>query len=105
MRIGRPLYAILDDNHNVVPVTIDEFVQWFSEHDRTVALDELPNGMLVSTVFLGMNHDYTGTYPLWFETMVFKDHRSLLEEDMDRYETWDEALEGHARMVARYTTH
>ena len=69
------LYAILDGKHQVVPVdSIDEFVAWFDANldNRTVALDELPDGRLVSTVFLGINHDYTGRHPKWFETMVFR---------------------------------
>jgi len=51
----------------------------------------------VSTVFLGLNHGFGGK-PLWFETMVFG---GKLDQEQDRYETWDEAVAGHEAMVKR----
>lgn len=61
--------------------------------------DEMVDGKRVSTVWLGMDHSLfpSGIKPLIFETMVF-DHNS---EDIycERYSTWHEALEGHAKAV------
>lgn len=55
----------------------------------------------VSTVFLGMDHNWSNRGSAkWFETMVFwsipgEDH----DDFMDRYETWEEAEMGHAKIV------
>ena len=42
-----------------------------------VALDELPDGSELSTVWLGLDHGYFGR-PLFFETMRFGDHETFL---------------------------
>lgn len=91
----------MDETHQVHP--IDDIVLWalwMDEADRRVAMDELPNGYIVSTVFLGINHGWIT--PLWFETMVFYQD-NLLDFDMERYATWDEATEGHKIMVNKYS--
>ncbi len=52
----------------------------------------------VSTVFLGLDHQYGDGPPLLFETMVFpKDSYSDLY--CERYSTYDEAEAGHAKAV------
>lgn len=72
---------------------------WFEDRDaRRVALTELPGGR-VSTVFLGLDHNFMRHGPpLLFETMVFMDD----ECEQERYATWDEAEAGHKRMVEKY---
>lgn len=55
----------------------------------------------ISTVFLGKNHNYDGLgAPLLYETLAFG---GPVDEDnpMERYETREQAVEGHARMVRR----
>lgn len=69
--------------------------------ERRVARDVLPTGHVVSTVWLGLDHSFRGGPPLIFETMVFADEDSFMDLESDRYSTEAEALEGHARMVAR----
>lgn len=56
---------------------------------------------LVSTVFLGVDHDMTGHGPpLVFESMAFEGEEVTADEVfMERYVTWEEAEEGHAKMV------
>jgi hypothetical protein len=57
----------------------------------------------VSTVFLGINHNYTGGMPLLFETMVFAeggDVDSNLDGEQERYITEAEAAAGHEGWVA-----
>lgn len=66
--------------------------------DKRVAYDELDNGNSVSTVFLGLNHQYGDGPPLIFETMVFG---GKYDQDMERYATEAQAIEGHARWVAK----
>lgn len=47
----------------------------------------------VSTIFLGSDHNYSGDGPpLVWETMIFGGER---DEDMRRYATVEEAVEGH----------
>ncbi|MCK4858907.1 MAG: hypothetical protein KAT58_13115 [candidate division Zixibacteria bacterium] len=54
----------------------------------------------VSTVFLGLDHNFSGEgHPVLFETMVFGE--SPLADEQERYCTWDEAVAGHAAMVKR----
>lgn len=53
----------------------------------------------ISTVFLGMDHDFTGKGPpLLFETMVFGGE---LDQEMDRCSTWEEAEKMHDAMCER----
>lgn len=49
----------------------------------------------VSTVFLVLNHGWYGK-DQWFETMVFGGHLAGFQR---RYETYDEALNGHEDAV------
>lgn len=56
--------------------------------------------LFVSTVFLGLDHNFGWQPPQWFETMAFIGGESI---EMDRYETWEQAEAGHAAMVKRHT--
>lgn len=51
----------------------------------------------VSTVFLCINHNFGLGEPLLFETMVFPND-SMIEEYVERYSTYDEAMKGHERI-------
>ncbi len=70
---------------------------------RRVAETTLSNGTWISTVWLGLDHNFGHGAPLIFETMVFPARDDKREEDSDRYSTEAEALDGHAAMVAKYT--
>jgi hypothetical protein len=52
----------------------------------------------VSTVWLGLDHQFGDGPPLIFESIVFG---GALDQEMDRYSTWREAQNGHAAMVDR----
>jgi len=93
-------YYTLDENGNPIPVSdVLAWARWSETADRVVARDELPGGMLVSTLFLGLDHNLLGGRPLLFETMVFAGKWSDIWTE--RYSTRDEALAGHARALAR----
>lgn len=65
--------------------------------DKAILIERTQVGdALVSTVFLGINHGFTGTRELWFETMVFGGPH---DGQQDRYETYDQAVEGHKQVV------
>jgi hypothetical protein len=85
------------------------------EH-RRVAVDDLPNGYRVSTVHLGLNHNFGKGPPLIFETMIFDERAPDFREvtsgesltnrdnlDCVRYATLKEAIAGHAAMVAKWS--
>lgn len=80
-----------------------EWAKDFETKDRKVAKDVLPDGKVVSTVFLGMDHRFDEGPPLIFETMVFPNEKDFGELDMDRYSTEEEALKGHKKMVRKWT--
>lgn len=79
-------------------VELLEWASWFETAKRHVA-DETIGKSRVSTVFLGVDHNYSEDGPpLIFETLVFGGD---LDEEMDRYSTWEEAEAGHKAMVER----
>lgn len=70
---------------------------------RCVAETTLPNGRWISTVWLGLDHSFGSGPPLIFETMVFPRRGDYSELDCDRYSTEAQALEGHTRMIAKWS--
>jgi hypothetical protein len=76
--------------------------RWFeARQDYVVARTTVAEGCEVSTVFLGLDHDWTFRGPpLLFETMVFWEGREL-DQEQARYATYHQAEQGHEAMVAR----
>jgi hypothetical protein len=64
---------------------------------RRVALDQLGQ-IEISTVFLGIDHQWREGPPILFETMVFENGEA---GDCARYSTWEEAEDGHREIVER----
>lgn len=81
------------------PKIIDDLREWSSQlgkQNTVVKRSELPGGVTVSTVFLGLDHSYGNGPPVLFETMIFEgDHDGYQE----RYCTWEEAEQGHERAI------
>jgi len=94
------LYYTLDKDNNAVKCSLQEWADLYENTDgrdrRLVGHDHYDNKM-ISTVFLGLDHNYFGGEPLIFETMIFDE----AGEDgyMERYSTWVEAKEGHNRAI------
>jgi hypothetical protein len=84
-----------------VPCTLEEYSESFRKN-RIVGKTSLPDGRHVSTVFLCLDHNWGDGPPILFESMLFGAEGYSEEQDMDRYETWDEAYEGHRRMVEKH---
>lgn len=85
------------------PEPCDDLHVWARsfETDRRVARDEI-NGRIVSTVFLGIDHNFNGGEPLIWETMVFPSEDNFNEEDADRCGgSRADAQAMHNRMVAK----
>jgi hypothetical protein len=95
-------YYILNEYGNPKEVGLYEWSKWFEKADRHVATEEIrsdPTGtceILISTVFLGLDHSFGAGPPLLFETMIFGGKH---DQYQDRYATMEEALEGHATAV------
>jgi hypothetical protein len=94
------------DGHQPVPVAtyegreliMDAFIRWatwFETADRIVQQTQIDTDEMVSTVFLGLDHATSGP-PCLFETMVFG---GKFDQHQERYATWEEAEEGHRRVV------
>ena len=66
---------------------------------RHVAQTTLKDGTWISTVWLGIDHSFSGGPPLIFETMVFPSKDNLREQLYRRYTTEAEAKAGHAQIV------
>lgn len=97
-------YYILDDEGN--PQPIDDILTWgawFESADRTLARETVGPAE-VSTVFLSLNHQWGDGPPILFETLVFVPDDDGdwygVEGSMRRYETREQALAGHAEVVA-----
>jgi hypothetical protein len=94
------MHYFLNEDHTVRECSLMEWGKQIQEmsinHTKHVAEDMI-NGNHISTVWLGLDHNYYGGPPLLFETMVFgQDGNDVY---MDRYYTWDEAIEGHKKAV------
>lgn len=90
---------VLGPNHEPMhPKSVDEWGAAQMGMGRMVDFDDL--GVCeVSTVFLGINHNYTGRgAPVLFETAIFRQDGV---EIVARYRTWAEAEQGHAAVLKR----
>lgn len=92
------------DGHT--PVPIDDVIalgRWFGSAERRVARTDVTRGVYVSTVFLGLDHNFASSGPpLLFETMVFAARTcgSLDDFGQFRCSTWEQAERLHAKMVS-----
>lgn len=83
----------------VVPASdLMDWTRWFERGDWRVKQERAVRGQgpRVSTVFLGIDHNFLGGPPLVFETMIFGGRR---HEYQQRYSTYDEAERGHRRAL------
>ncbi len=107
----RPIYYTLDENHDPVPT--DDILVWgrfFEDRflDRLVAQETIGSTFL-STVFLGIDHNWGVGRPILFETMAFPipapgQFASQEAEVVERWSTWAEAEAGH-KMLASSMRH
>jgi len=93
-----PGQYILEGREPVACADVIAWARWFEGADRQVA-DSFRDDVRVSTVFLGLDHNFWGYGPpVLFETMVFMGETSI---QCERYATWDQAEEGHKRWVMK----
>jgi len=100
-------HYILDANGD--PQLCEDFLAWAEWFEGTVGTrervlahdrDEGANGLeiLVSTVFLGLDHSFGGGPPVLWETMVLG---GLLDGLQMRYTSREEAFRGHQEICRR----
>lgn len=96
----RPRWYVLDGRETVPVSDMMLAGRRFEIDDRQVARTELPGGIEVSTVFLGLDHAWGDGPPMLFETMVF------IAGEGDRCwrcSTFDEAEAQHVAVVKELT--
>ena len=94
MRFG---YYILLDKIPVPEYDTIVWGMWFETADRTVLKTQVDTGEEVSTVFLGLDHNFFFSGPpILFETLIFG---GIHNNKMWRYSTWEQAETGHNRIV------
>ena len=91
-------YTLDKNNKPILQANPMDAWRWRESHPERigVARTELPDGVLVSTVFLCLDHSYDGGEPVLWETMIFGGPHDGFQ---DRYTSYEAALEGHAQMV------
>ena len=85
------------DGTNIVPITENEEAREAFEADRQVALTNVSEEVLVSTVFLVYDHNFFDSGPpLVFETMIFGGEK---DGELHRASSWNEAVKQHQTTV------
>ncbi len=90
-------HYFLNEDHTYTPCDLMTWANQFEKGNKVV--DDIINGKHVSTIWLGLDHNHLGGRPLVFETMVFDEPKGGSDIYMDRYTTWDEAIEGHKKAI------
>lgn len=84
---------ILDENHNPVPeFDLIKWAYWFEGKGNRIVKQQHVGTVFVSTVFLGLDHQFGDGPPILFESMTFPGQRE------NRCCTWQEAEQMHLRM-------
>jgi len=101
-------FYILDDKHKPIAMNAEDNIdltyygRWMAILSNRRVAESTYNGCWVSTVFLGVDHNFADHgKPILFETMIFtkrKGSYKKINEYQWRYRTWDEAETGHQRI-------
>lgn len=79
------------------PLDLMEWAEKFTPDRQRVAKTTIGEAE-ISTVWLGLDHSFSGGPPLIFETMVFG---GPLDQEQDRYTTEEKARAGHEAWCER----
>lgn len=107
-------HYILDDSGEPVPVDLMTWGRWWEDSDKRIVLQDHPNirsrgtrtkgrygrpsrrRLMVSTVFLGLDHNWGDGPPVLWETMIFG---GPFNEYQERYRSRLDALRGHQQAL------
>lgn len=92
-------YKLLKDRRIVEEPNIVAWAMWFKSANRIVKQTQVAPNVEVSTVFLGLDHQFGDGPPLLFETMIFGGNR---DGDQWRYSTYTQAAKGHKAVVSQF---
>lgn len=96
----RNVRYILDDAGRPTPEPdLVRWAMWYETAQRKVAETHVEQGVRVSTVFLGLDHQYDEGAPILWETMVFGGPYNEAQERCAGSREQAEAM--HEAMVAR----
>jgi hypothetical protein len=87
-------------NRDGQAITAEEWMKLSARSYRRVASTDLPDGRWLSTVWLGIDHNYGVGRPLIFETMLFPSPDDLDEQGCWRWHDEMTAIVEHARIAA-----
>lgn len=92
---------VLDEHGNPVEEPdLRKWAMWLGGNGNRRLKEDRVGPLWVSTIFLGIDHNFTGNGPpvLW-ETMIFGDDDGWSEHYCDRYSSREAAYEGHRKAV------
>lgn len=89
-------YYYLNEDHTYTPCDLMTWSNQLENGNRQVDYDELDD-FQVSTVWIGLDHNFGEGEPLLFETMIFDPVGN--GDYLERYTTWAQAEEGHKRAI------
>ncbi len=89
-------WYILKDKVPVKVGSIYEFIENKTGDESNIVKRDYIGEVCISTVFLGLNHNWAEGTPILFETMIFGGEHANYQE---RYSTWEEAEIGHQKAV------
>ncbi len=94
-------FYVLVDGYVMPEPDIRAWSRWFNQtrDERVVARDEVERGVVVSSVFLGMDHSFGFGPPVLWETMIFGPDDHPWTDYMERYTSREDAEAGHQRIV------
>jgi len=92
------MWYILDENYKPIPASIAEYQTWTEEDpgNKIVKQENIKN-VLISTVFLGLDHAYASKEPILWETMIFE---GKYDQYQKRYKSYEDAVKGHAHALS-----
>jgi hypothetical protein len=96
-----PGYWILDDEKRLVKTDLMTWAKFFESRQGIVAKTAIDD-VRVSTIFLGIDHNFGSGPPLLFETMIFGGEH---DQHQERCSTWKQAEEQHERACALVRGH
>jgi hypothetical protein len=88
-------------NDKLQKVDLMTWAKWFEDKTNPgrITKQTYIGNVFVSTVFLGIDHNFGEGKPLLWETMMFNSKKRALSSYQERYSTLKEAKAGHKRAV------